>query len=73
MNRKIKFVRACIWAGIILDGVNVVLYLFPSLILFQGEKNVRGFIQALTQSVTFQVVDVIEEDKFRQQRLDGWL
>lgn len=33
MNRKIKFVQFCIWTGIILDSINVLLYLFPNMML----------------------------------------
>ncbi len=33
MDRKIKFVQFCIWTGIILDGINVFLYLFPNMML----------------------------------------
>jgi len=33
MDRKTKFVKFCLWAGIILDGINVFLYLFPNIML----------------------------------------
>ncbi len=33
MDRKTKFVKFCLWTGIILDGINTFLYLFPNIML----------------------------------------
>ncbi len=33
MDKKLKFVKVCLWIGIVLDGINVLLYLRPHLIL----------------------------------------
>ena len=33
MDKKTKFVKFCLWVGIILDGSTVFLYLFPNLML----------------------------------------
>jgi hypothetical protein len=33
MDKKFKFVKTCLWVGIVLDGINVLLYLWPNLIL----------------------------------------
>ncbi|MGC1376642.1 MAG: hypothetical protein WA821_10475 [Anaerolineales bacterium] len=33
MDGKIRFIQLVLWVGIILDGINVILYLFPSVML----------------------------------------
>jgi len=57
MKTKFKFLRFCLWTGIILDGISFVLYSFPNILLasmgLPGEMLTPAAIYLLFHAAVF--------------------